>query len=287
MLGGVLAATADEELVRIPGSARVYPRSRINAPFDPPDWFPGTHPPQPEVVKHGDPDKGLWACAVCHLANGNGHPESAAINGLPADYLYRQLKAFQGWERIDHTGVMMMFIRPHRDEDLRLAAEYFAQIPPQPVVSVVEAETVPVTYVDRIYMRLVKDPDHAEFEPVGQRIITVPADQYRVQARDPTARFIAYVPKGYLARGRAIAEHGTDQVAACVDCHGAELQGTTLGPRIAGQFPDYLVRQLRAFKIGTRRARADPEGIMGRNVRYLAEDDILAVAAFVASLPRN
>jgi len=273
--------------VTLAGSFKSYPRSQINAPFDPPDWFPEDHPPQPEVVKHGEPEQGLWACAVCHLATGNGHPESAAINGLSADYLFRQLKAFQRWERIDHTGVMMMFIRPHTDEALRAASAYFARLKPRTVVRVIETEEVPVTYVDRIYMRLVRDLDNPGSEPIGQRIITVPEDQERVQKRDPYGVFISYVPTGYLARGRHIADAGTDHVAPCVSCHGAEMKGTELGPYIAGQFPDYLVRQLRAFKTGTRRAAADPNETMGRNVRYLSEDDILAVAAYIASLERN
>ena len=73
----------------------------------------------------------------------------------------------------------------------------------------------------------------------------------------------------------------------CTTCHGPDLEGSVLGPMIAGQFPDYLVRQLRAFKWGSRRGDADPGGQMELQVRYLSEDDILAVSAYVGSLPRE
>jgi cytochrome c553 len=31
------------------------------------------------------------ACGSCHLMSGQGHPESADIAGMPAEYLIRQM----------------------------------------------------------------------------------------------------------------------------------------------------------------------------------------------------
>ena len=52
------------------------------------------------------------------------------------------------------------------------------------------------------------------------RVIETPANVDREQLRDPHAGFIAYVPKGAIAKGRRLA---TD--LACASCHGEGLRG--------------------------------------------------------------
>ena len=53
---------------RIPGSAVTYTGEALNKGAGPPDWFPDSHPPAPEVVAQGR--KGLMACAECHQIGG-------------------------------------------------------------------------------------------------------------------------------------------------------------------------------------------------------------------------
>ncbi len=49
---------------------------QINNAFGPPDWFPNEHPAMPPTVKNGRAPH-VRACMLCHLPNGNGHPESS------------------------------------------------------------------------------------------------------------------------------------------------------------------------------------------------------------------
>jgi hypothetical protein len=66
-------------------------------------------PKMPEVVAKGKP----LPCMQCHLANGGSHPESAAISGLPVNYIIEQVHAFRDGERVDvRTGRMVLASRP-------------------------------------------------------------------------------------------------------------------------------------------------------------------------------
>ncbi len=67
----------------------------------------------------------------------------------------------------------------------------------------------------------------------------------------------------------------------CVACHTADgSRGTPANPILQGQHADYLVKQLKEFKAGTR-ANAVMAGMAG----LLSEDDMKNVAAFYASKP--
>jgi cytochrome c553 len=273
------------DLISLPGSDKSYTEKQINDFFDVPDWYPESHPAMPEVVQYGA-KPGVFACASCHLTSGNGHPESASLSGLPADYFFRQMKAYQRFQRDSITGVMIGIAKGMSDEQIRSAASYFESLEPLNVQEVREVDEVPVTYVNSRFMRLV-DKSKTEKEVIGERIITVPKDQFRVKARHPFATFITYVPKGYLAQGKKIVEQGKDSAAACVTCHGSDLKGTQISPPIAGQHASYLISQLRAYKAGVRRGDADPNGIMANNLKYFTEQEILATAAYIASLTRE
>ncbi len=57
-----------------------------------------------------------------------------------------------------------------------------------------------------------------------------------------------------VARGEAIYLHGEPDagIPACATCHGAKAEGTDTFPRLAGQQPQYLVKQLRSFSSNLR-----------------------------------
>ena len=79
---------------------------------------------------------------------------------------------------------------------------------------------------------------------------------------------------GDIAAGKAKA------VAVCAACHGVNGIGTTdMYPNLAGQKAAYLVKQLKAFRDGTRN---DP--IMVNMAKPLSDADIDNIAAFYASL---
>ena len=275
---------ADDELVRLPGSKEAYTEKRINNFFNVPDWYPDDHIEMPEVVSHGA-KPAVFACASCHLVSGSGHPESSSLAGLPVDYQVRQMKAYQKFQRPSVVGVMTNIARAMTDEQIRESAEYFAALPALAVQEVVEADNVPESYVNSRFMRLaVKD---GGMEPIGERLITLPVDEYRVKARDPYGKFTVYVPRGSLALGKDIVMNGRDNVAPCTSCHGKDMQGTPVAPLIAGQHASYLMAQLRDYKMGIRRGEADPGAVMATNMKYFKDSELIAIAAYIASLPRE
>lgn len=77
----------------------------------------------------------------------------------------------------------------------------------------------------------------------------------------------------------ALAKAGEAKAAMCLGCHGAKAQGNGQFPRLAGQYPEYLEQQLKAFKTGTRKS-----GPMQAITSNLSEADFKALAAYLASL---
>src|SRR5215510_14476373 len=125
--------------IRVPGSSREYDAAAVAGNANPPDWFPDEHPSAPRIVK-GEAGAGPNACGSCHLMSGQGHPESADIAGLPAEYLLRQMAYFKSGARKEEAR-MGPIARATSDEDWRQAAEYFAAIKPIPWVKVIETAT--------------------------------------------------------------------------------------------------------------------------------------------------
>jgi cytochrome c553 len=81
-----------------------------------------------------------------------------------------------------------------------------------------------------------------------------------------------------LARGQSIAAQ------VCAACHAADGNGTApANPKIAGQFPEYLNKQLGDFKPkdGKKPARESP--VMTGMVANLSEADIKSLAAYYAA----
>jgi cytochrome c553 len=85
-----------------------------------------------------------------------------------------------------------------------------------------------------------------------------------------------------LARGREIATEGLPVagVPPCASCHGPPARYPRY-PRIAGQDPGYLARQLELFRHGVRGGTAYAH-LMHAVARGLTDEDIAAVAAYYA-----
>jgi cytochrome c553 len=120
-------------------------------------------------------------------------------------------------------------------------------------------------------------------ELIGHEIAELPADPARTALRDPHSGTISYVPLGSLERGKVLVTTGGDgKTFACTSCHGPDLHGTEDIPNIAGQHSIVIARQLFAFKAGD---RAGAMAVLMRPVvEKLTNDDIIAIAAYVASL---
>jgi cytochrome c553 len=261
----------------VPGSNVSYTEQQLANSHLAKDWFPDEHPPMPPPVA-GGADAKVPACAACHLPNGTGHPESAALAGLSAKYIVTEVAAIVGGTR-QVVGTMKTVAADFTPAEIQQAADYYAALHRVPSVSVVETATVPATHVLAGSMRLPL-PD-APSEPIGERIIELPQSVPSVLNHDPHAGFVAYVPAGSIAAGRTLVQGGNG-VIACAACHAAGLHGIGDTPWIAGRSPTYVYRQLWDFKHGTRNAPADaPMKAVAANLR---DDQMIAIAAYLGTL---
>jgi len=274
------SAVRPEGIVRAPGSAKAYDAAKIAGNANPPDWFPDEHPAAPRSVTGGP---GItFACGSCHLMSGQGHPEAADIAGMPAAYLIRQMEYYKGGTRKDDAR-MGPISKTTSDEDVREAAEYFAALKPNPWVKVIETATPPKTFIATAGRHRQLHPDGGT-EPIGHRILEIPADPFRTEIRDPHSGFIAYVPPGSIANGEALVKGGASgKTVQCAFCHGEALKGQGEVPRLAGLQPLYIARQLFDLQYGSRAGKT--AALMKPVVANLSEDDIIAISSYLGSLP--
>ena len=267
--------------ISVPGSTKVYDPAQVASSGNPPDWFPDEHGPAPRIVKD-ESGTAKMACGTCHLMSGQGHSESADIAGLPAEYIVHQMSYFKTGARKDPDR-MGPIAQTVSDEDVRQAAEYYAAIKPIRWVKVIETDTPPKTYVSSAARHRLLDPAGGT-EPIGHRIIETPVDPVRTANRDPHSPFLAYVPPGSLAKGEALVKTGgAGKTMQCAACHGDALRGLGDVPRIAGLQPVYIARQLIYFQNGSSAGAAAAP--MKKVVANLSEDDIIAISAYLGSLP--
>jgi cytochrome c553 len=261
-----------------PGSTLSIERAKADDMYDIPNWYPDMYPAMPKIVQYGNKDTQVRACGSCHLPIGTGHDESAYVAGLPVNYFVRQMA---DWKNGDRTfgGIMIALAKVATEAEIKDAASYFASVKPRPWIRVAEADTVPKSFVGPGNKRLVHPSGGTE--PMGNRIIEVPENEEDVVYRDPRSGFVAYVPKGSIAKGEALVTTGGGKTVACGTCHGPTLQGVGDVPAIAGRHPNYIVRQLWNMQNGDRAGTS--AALMRPVVEKLDNDDMLAIAAYVAS----
>jgi cytochrome c553 len=234
---------------------------------------------------------------MCHLPNGKGRPENAQPAGLPASYFVRQMEDFRNGLRYTadprkpNTNTMIDLAKAMTDEELKASADYFSAIRFTSWVRVVETDLVPKT---KINGNLFIPIEQGRSEPIAGRIIEVPADVEQAEVyRNPHSGFVAYVPPGSIRKGQDLVTTGGMRIVgdkivqgkttACGTCHGPNLMGVADVPPIAGRSPSYMVRQMWDIQQGTRRGASAQ--LMKVVVANLTPDDLVAIAAYVASLP--
>jgi len=279
---GVQLPPEDNQPRHRPGSSKAYTQMQIDDIFNPPDWYPGEHPPMPELVAHGKPPI-VHGCAQCHLTTGRGHPESANIAALPEGYIEEQLAEFRNGSRgssLPGPSIMATFAKALSDEEVKPAAEYFAAIKPAVWTKVVETDMVTKSYVGEGNMRF--EFPGAGREPIGRRIIELPSDELGAKSRDPHSPFIAYVPVGSIKAGEVlVTTGGGGKTIQCTICHGADLKGIGNVPGLAGRSAIYIFRQLYDIQHGARKGTS--VALMQPVVAKLTQDDMIALAAYMAS----
>lgn len=93
------------------------------------------------------------------------------------------------------------------------------------------------------------------------------------------AAYFASLPGKSAGGDAASAEKGKEKAAMCMGCHGQDLKGNGQFPKLAGQHPKYLAKQLNDFKNGDRKA-----GAMNAIAKSLSDDDIKVLSEYLGSL---
>jgi cytochrome c553 len=198
-------------------------------------------------------------------------PESAGMTGFTAEYIVRQMSDFKSGVRKD-AARMNAIAKELSDEEIRQAADWFAKLKPAAWTKVTEAAMVPKTFVGQGRMRFVQPG--GEMEPIGNRIITVPLDQTKARLRDPHSGFVAYVPVGSIAKGKALAETGgAGKTIACSICHGDGPKGLGERSEAGRPAPDLPRPSVVLFLDGTRNG-GDAQ-LMKKPVAKSTDEDIL------------
>jgi cytochrome c553 len=230
----------------------------------------------------------------------SGRPENASPAGLPAGYLIRQLTDFRNDlrhsadPRKGNSNTMVMLAKAMSDDEIRQAADYFSAVAWRQHVRVVETTHVPKA---RIQGELFIPIANERTEPIGNRIIEVPADVEGNQTlRNSRGMWIAYVPPGTIKKGKDLVTTGGMKVAngqivqgkstACGACHGPDLMGVPPDvPPLVGRSPSYLAREIFDIQQGVRRGSNSNVPLMKMVVERLTPEDILTMTAYLASLP--
>jgi cytochrome c553 len=302
-------ATVSEETTRkrrLPGSQLEFSIAEVRAATSRGgivDWFPEDHgTPIPDIISRGPASLGkdAKACGLCHLSDGSGRPENASPAGLPAAYIMRQLSDFKNDlrhsadPRKGNSNTMVMLAKAMTDGEMRAAADYFAAVKWRPHVEVIETDLVPKTRIQgELFIPTAKELT----EPIGDRIIEVPADVEGNQTlRNSRGTWIAYVPKGAVEKGKHLVTLGgmtvvNDQIVqgkttACGACHGIDLMGVPPDvPPLVGRSPSYMAREIFDIQQGTRNGSNSNVQLMRMVVGKLKPEDIINITAYLASLP--
>jgi cytochrome c553 len=275
----------DKELLSVPGSTVQLTRAQINDGFSVPDWRPAAHGPMPDVVAKGrKPD--ARACAFCHSPTGQGRPENASLAGLPAAYIKQQMLDFRSGARPPvgpdtYLPSRNMHAASKRltDQEIDEAAGYFSAQKLLRRVWVIEDSRMPrVEPAAWVYAELAGGMDETT-----NRIVEATPDLERHERRDDRLEYNAYVPPGAIATGKLlVTKGGSGKTQICATCHLQNLRGTDQIPPINGRSPTYTLRQMLAFRNGTR-ANAQAAQ-MAPVVEKLTLDDMIAISAYLGSL---
>lgn len=276
----------DGTLKHLAGSTEAFTLTQISDCFGPADWYPEDHPAMPDVVAHGRKPV-VNACSLCHYPNGKGRPENAGISGLPVAYFVQQMNDFKNGLRksADHrkanTDRMILFAKAMTGDEIKAAAEYFAAIKWTPWIKVIETTDVPKT---RAAAGLFLPLEGNETEPLGQRVIEVPAKLEDTETlRNPHSPFIAYAPIGSIKKGEdLVTTGGGGKTIPCGICHGPKLEGIGPVPPLAGRSPSYEARQMYDIQHGAR--KGSWAQLMQQVVVNLTPDDMVAISAYLASV---
>jgi len=186
--------------------------------------------------------------------------------------------------RKNNTRNMVNFVKAMTEQEIVESAEYYAAMKWTPWIKVQEVSQVPkMRSANGMWLPL--EGTDAGMEPIGMRVIETPENvELAEKLKSPRSGFIAYVPPGSVAKGKATVTTGDNgKTLACTICHGADLHGVGSIPGIAARSPSYNARQLFDYQAGTRK------GVMAELmmpvVQKLTNEDFVNITAYLAGLP--
>lgn len=209
-------------------------------------------------------DVAAAACASCHGVQGEGNADIGfpTLASLPREYFVKQIEDFRSGkrtspiktpydERLNNAEIL-------RSEDPDAIADFYAHwmIGVAKGISIHDAKAAAGYYAS--------------------------LDRTDLQAKAGNPR---PVDPEVIAVGKELAINGDwdRDIPPCFKCHAVDGVGVEPWfPPLAGQHPAYIVRQLKAWKNGAR--ANDPLGLMKTLSENLTDDEIHAVAAYLATL---
>ena len=204
------------------------------------------------------------ACASCHGVDGEGNGEIGlpALASLPRGYFVKQIEDFKSGERTSPIKTAyderLTNSEVLRSDDPEAVADFYAHW----MVGVAKGISI-------------EDAKAAAGYYAG-------LDRAGIQAKAGNPR---PVDPEVIALGEDLAINGDWErdIPPCFKCHAVDGVGVEPWfPPLAGQHPDYVVRQLKAWKNGAR--ANDPLDLMKTLSENLTDDEIHAVAAYMATL---
>ncbi len=188
----------------------------------------------------------MTTCATCHgeFGQGGGGGEYPRLAGLPQAYLAEQMRLFKTHER---ENIPMI---PYANE---------RELPAEEVFHI-------TTYLSRLRLPTQLPPiDEATYDPLkrlnmAKRMLQIPRAE------------------GDLDRGRALYDE------LCASCHGNNGWGRRDTPQLAGQYTEYLGRQIDAYRQGERDHKGAEKLFADRPATDMR--DILAYISILDDEPR-
>jgi|GEM_PF-835264 len=239
--------------------------------------------PMPEAdIKAGEEKSQV--CVACHGEQGISQQDNYPhLHGQQQTYLLRQMHYFRdGGDRRDP--IMTPMLENMTDQDLVNLAAYYSSF--NKVLGTADYQTTPVDEKPmptpaisnkaknggEIQEESVLATDEATPEP-DVAVATQAATEPSSATPEPAAPAATAALVGDAAAGKT-------KSATCLACHGADGVGTSpLFPNLNGQKPEYLARQLKAFRDGQRQ-----DATMAPMAMALSDQDIADLAAYYGAM---
>jgi cytochrome c553 len=190
-------------------------------------------------------------CGACHGADGNSPaPNFPKLAGLGAKYLLKQMQDIQAWDL---------------EKDAAKKAKTGRAVPEMTGL-----------------LANLNDQDLADIAAYYESKATQLSGAKKIEVQ---------VNSGILVDALELGEriyragNATTGVPACTGCHAPDGKGNAPAgfPRLSGQHPEYIEKQLRAFRAGDRTNDGD-QMIMRTIADKMSDAEIKALANFIAGL---